>query len=389
MFDDVLRALPSIYDAAINSERWGAALDTTIPIVGAKQGGLLVSDLRESEPFSFSQHSAVYRSPSGKRKLQFYMENLVCWETEGWEIIRTLPKHSVIRDTDIWPDLDALQSRPDARFLQKEFCCFRRIAARLNDNRCWFDTLSLQYDSALATVPEGNITAIQTLLPHIAKAVEIGRAFTLLRERYQAVLTALDHVQIGMCLALDRGDVIVANSEAQRIFDLNDGIKLGRDQKILCRDPDIGQQIAEAVRVAAQTVRGENDAAEALLAVPRFSEEQPLLIEIAPLRDEHGEVEIGLEGALVMIIDPGNPRPFSTAKAAEAYHLTPAEAEVCRYLIDGWTNARIAEERRVTIDTVKTQIASILQKTATKRRSELIRLVLKSSPPVAMPAAQF
>ena len=385
MSDPVLRALPAIYDAAINPDSWSEALDAAIPIVGAKQGGLLVSDLRDAEPFSFSHHSACYRTPIGRRNLKFYMENMVRWEADSWPVIRAQPKHTIIRDVDVWPDLNALRSRPDARFLQEEFGCFRRIAARLNGNRCWFDTLSLQFDVAVENFPEAAIEAMRMLVPHFAKSIELGRAFNLLNSRYQAVLSALDHVQIGMCIALSEGDVIVMNCEAERILDQDDGIRLAKDRTVACRDPDTGRVLAAAIQAAAHTSGGAGNTAEIIMAVQRRSGAQPLLIEVTPLRDCAREVETGLEGALVAVIDPENTRPFSTAMVAEAYGLTPAESEVCSHLVDGWTNGRIAEERRVSLDTVKTQIASIFQKTLTRRRSELIRLVLKSSPPIAMP----
>jgi hypothetical protein len=67
------------------------------------------------------------------------------------------------------------------------------------------------------------------LLPHITKAVEIGRTFSQLKSRYSAVLTALDRVKVGLAIALPSGDVIVENEEAQRILSLKGGLKkLGR-----------------------------------------------------------------------------------------------------------------------------------------------------------------
>ena len=176
--------------------------------------------------------------------------------------------------------------------------------------------------------------------------------------------------------------MVVANREAHRIFDLDDGIRLARDQHLTCRDPDLTQALKRATEAAASNTGGEDNRAETLLAIPRLSRDHPFLIEVAPLRDCVGEVDVTLEGALITIIDPSNSKPFSTEKVAKAYDLTHAETAVCAYLVDGWTNNRIADERGVTIDTTKAQVASILQKTGTKRRSKLIRLVLKSSPPI-------
>ena len=353
--------------------------------IGAKATVLIVVEQGGSHPYNVNQLSDLYRTDISPEDLRFYLENLSPLEVEAWEFMKRQPRRQIIEDNEIWPNIDEIRHRADYRYLDEKVGIFRRAVSRLNDNRCWYDSIIFQFESSLTTIPETSLQSAQLLLPHLAKAIELGRSFSLLKARYKAVLGALDHVQIGMCIALGRGEVVVANREAERIFDHDDGIRLARDQAFVCRDPAAGQSITSAIRSAAETAQGENDMAEAVLAVPRLSGRHPFLIEIVPLRDHAGEVESNLEGALVTIIDPGNPRPFSTARIVEAYGLTPAESEVCRHLVDGWTNHHIAEERRVSIDTIKTQITSILQKTGTKRRSELIRLVLRSSPPIAAP----
>ena len=385
MSESPLIALPSIYDAAIEQDRWIAALNDMVRPTGAKATALIVVEQGNMQPYSVNQVSDLYRTHISPEDLQYYIENLSPLEIEAWERMKTAPKQRIVEDNEIWPNIDEIRHRADYRYLEEKVGIFRRAVSRLNDNRCWYDTAIFQFDASMTEIPGTSLQSAQLLLPHLAKAIELGRSFSLLRMHYRAVLSALDHVQIGMCIALGQGDIIVANTEAERIFSLEDGIKLNRDRHLLFRDSDLGQAVEEAVRTTAQTVRGQNDVAEVILAVSRPSSEHPFLIEIAPLRDQTGEVESKLEGALITIIDPANPRPFSTAKAATAYGLTPAEASVCAHLVDGWTNGRIAEERGVTIDTVKAQIASIMQKTGTQRRSELIRLVLRSSPPIEAP----
>ena len=385
MSNNPFQACGPIYDAAVDSERWRAALDAVLRSVGAKSAGLLVTELQGVKPYSVNYLSSAYHTPAGMRDVQYYVEHLAPLEADAWNVVRQLPKQKIVTDAEFWPDLDNVRTRADYRFLEEHFGVFRRAGVRLNDNRCWFDSMTLQYDAALTTIPNGSLETAQLLLPHLAKAIELGRSFSLLKMRYKAVLSALDHVEIGMCIALGQGEVIVANREAERIFDLDDGIRLARNHSFLFRDVDLGRSVTEAIGMASETVRGENNFAEVVLAVLRLSGKHPFLIEIVPLRDHAGEVDASLEGALITLIDPGSPTPFSTARLVEAYGLTRAEAEVCRPLVDGWTNERIAEERRVSIDTIKTQITSILQKTGTKRRSELIRLALKSSPPVATP----
>ncbi len=385
MFSDLLQTLPAIYDAAVEQERWIGALNDMVQPTGARATLLLVVEPEGTHPWSLNHVSDLYRTHLTSEEWQFYVENLSPLEMEAWEKIKTMSKQRIIEDNEIWPNIGEIRHRADYRYLEEKVGIFRRAVSRLNDNKCWYDTAIFQFDASITEIPAASLRSAQLLLPHIAKSIELNRAFSLLKARYQAVLSVLDHVQIGMCIVLGRGEVVVANREASRIFDLDDGVRLGRDQHLLCRSADLTQALSHAIGSAASTASGEDTTAETILAVPRFSEDHPFLIEVAPLRDYAGEVDVRLKGALVTIIDPANSKPFSTAKVAIAYGLTPAEASVCAHLVDGWTNNRIANERSVTIDTVKAQVASILQKTGTKRRSELIRLVLKSSPPIEAP----
>ena len=81
-------------------------------------------------------------------------------------------------------------------------------------------------------------------------------------------------------------------------------------------------------------------------------------------------------------VDVDNTQPISIDHLAFAYALTGSEKEVCRYVVDGWSNADIAEKRSVSPETIKSQVAAIMRKTKTNSRTQLVRLSIKTSPPV-------
>jgi len=56
--------------------------------------------------------------------------------------------------------------------------------------------------------------------------------------------------------------------------------------------------------------------------------------------------------------------------------LTKAELEVARLFVTGKKYAQIAAARNVSVDTIKTQIASLLSKTSKNNRFDLIILVV-------------
>ena len=58
---------------------------------------------------------------------------------------------------------------------------------------------------------------------------------------------------------------------------------------------------------------------------------------------------------------------------------TSAENEVASLFVNGLTYSEIADIRHVSIETIRTQVSSLLSKTGTKHRTEFIKLVLSAN----------
>lgn len=372
--------LPSIYDSAIDADNWGGTLEASAQTIGAKGALILIVDQVADSGFQVGHYSNIWtRAPE---RAAMYNQKYAHYEKPVWEALHAKQKQSLILSTEFWADAKDIRSRPDYKFLSEAVGICHKCAARLNDNKSWFDTLVVHFDDALDEIPQAAVDGINALIPHVAKSIELGRAFNLLRASHQAVLTALDYVDIGLCIALPDGTVIVHNEEAARILDMNDGLTLGKDRHLKCRDTNTRGLLCQSLDDIGKTAGGANNCAESLFAIKRPSGKHDLLIELAPLRDFTAELEKNLHGSLITIIDPENSAPVEINKLAYAYQLSTAEADVCRYLIDGWNNSAIAEVRGVGAETIKSQVNSILRKTDTRRRSELIRLALRTSPPI-------
>lgn len=79
--------------------------------------------------------------------------------------------------------------------------------------------------------------------------------------------------------------------------------------------------------------------------------------------------------ALVLSTELVWPEGFAET-VQEAFSLTPAEVEIVRGITLGLPIRDIAESRRRSVDTVRTQMRSILAKTETHSQAELVRVVL-------------
>ena len=378
---DVYASLPQIYDAAVNLGRWRRALDAVSGAVDAKAISLLI---RRPEPdgkdlqMLNSTYLKFARNPWGI----YYGLRYSRLQDPDWEYLSRQPAHHPTPDTAIGPTAEELDRRADYAFLRKKLGVGRRLGVRLNADRVWFDAMSVAFDATKPQIPLAALDGTRLLLPHLTKAVEIGRTFAQLKARYAAALTALDRVKVGMAIALPTGEIIVENEETRRILDLSDGLRKTEDGRFRCENPDQSAELDAAIAHAASTVRGEDDRAEHLMTIERPSLGTPYLVDVAPLRDGKAEIETNLDGALLTLIDPDRVPYLHMDRFVALYGLTPAEADVCRLTIQGLAINDIAERRGTSPVTAKNQVAAVLEKTGVHRRTELIRLVVRVLPPV-------
>ena len=385
---NVQETLISIYDAAIDQSRWQQALDHVMEQVGSSAASLLMVTTETGKrtgaaPFALQVLSGQLARLEPKI-IDYYVAHHAVLETDAWQYLRKLPPCTLLTDDVFYPDLQAIRSRPDFDYLIHHLGLFRRMTARLNDNRSWYDAIAFQWEKEIQEIPPGAIEQANILIPHVSKAFQLSHSNRQLRQRYQAVIGALDKVQIGVCIADQDGYLMIANQEARRILAMQDGIHLNEKQRLVVNDPQRDTQLRRAIDQAALTAAGRAFQPGETLLINRLSNEHPFLIDVTPIRDSLGELQRNMSGAMITIIDPDNHQPFQTRRVAKAYGLSDAEVEVCRLVVDGWSNQAIADERSVSLDTVKTQVRSIMNKTATSRRADLIRLVVQTAPPIKL-----
>lgn len=371
-------ALIAIYGSILDDSLWSSALDAVLGEVDGASGMLMHSEEYDAVPYRINLGSQLWNDVDAEIFAK-YQSEYGHYEAEAWESLRDASAGSMIIDTDLAPS-DLLRTRPDYKFTIEHYGLCHRIGMKLNDNRAWFDAIAVQFKADYRSVPDGTAAIFTHLHPHIAKATECGRMFRMLRSRYEAALAALDHVLFGLCVVTQHADVIVSNEAANRILEEKAGLRKKSDGKIDCiKERD---EFLEAVKRCATTASGSGLTTEVTLSVDSQLNEPGVLVEVSPLHDVSGEVDKGLNGALVTLIDPRMTDFLDTSKVALAWKLSEAEAAVLSLLVLGDSNGVIAEKRNVSVDTIKTQIKSIFSKTNTSRRSELIRLVAKTSPPV-------
>ena len=116
--------------------------------------------------------------------------------------------------------------------------------------------------------------------------------------------------------------------------------------------------------------------AENTLLVKRNSKRKDFELLVAPLPADRLGVFPKTPAALVLISDPEVTNALSWKLVQQLYGLSPAESKLSVALARGWPLKEYAKANRISVETARSQLKSVMSKTSTHRQAELIRLLL-------------
>ncbi len=170
-------------------------------------------------------------------------------------------------------------------------------------------------------------------------------------------------------VVLDRsGRISFTTDAAAALLRLGDGLTV-RGARLIERLG--GPELGDAVQA---TLAEPLDAPSGPLrtVVLRRRDRLPLIASVTPL----ATAVTGPIGALVLLHDPEVTLRPATEMLRHAFGLTVAEAAMAQALLQGATPRQIAEQRQVSLNTVRTLIARVLGKTGAQRQADLVRLLM-------------
>jgi DNA-binding CsgD family transcriptional regulator len=367
----LLDSIDVIYDTVLDASRWSEALDRAAHASGAFGTMLVVSDhvMRDLQVHVTSSTIAGHDA-------QTYVTTQLSQDELLWDqALDQVPPLTLLQDTDIWPDREGYAAMESVKWLHT-WKLHHRSAVRLCAHGGWRDSVAAVYPEGRAGMSAVEQQGLSPLLPHMARALEIRRPFTLLKSRYQAILTMLDRLGIGVVVLLDDDQILLANSEAERILDVGDGLRRRADGKL-------GVAVGgEALFAALGGLRSGAKPEGSTVYLGRGPLRDPYVVDVAAFREGGDELGAPVTGALVCIVDPEHRAVISTRGLAAVYGLTAAEAAVCALMSEGRSTQEIADIRGVALDTVKSQGKAVLRKTLCSSRIELVHRALSIAPPI-------
>jgi DNA-binding HTH domain-containing proteins len=214
------------------------------------------------------------------------------------------------------------------------------------------------------------LEAMEALFPHFTRAAQISIRLALARA--EGVLFAFDQMACGGILLGHNGRVLKVNACAEQLMGKGIDIAGGR----IVASNSAGNAALQGIIQAAlaSEVGLKRERTRPTVVIERY-ESGPLIAYAIPLKG--GIRDVFNPGKAVLVLEePEARRQVAGTALAETFGLTPAEVRVAVALAEGKDLAAIAEEHRVSIGTIRSQLKSLMAKTDTHRQAELVTLVL-------------
>lgn len=379
--------LTTIYDAAFATDRWRPALDVIQD--GTTSVGLMFFDVGHDRQITYEAHGISSSYSWVTRHLEEYNQMVSDPErgsgidAEGTLEMHAKPTHVAVLDEDIWALNDEYRARPEIQFTRDKLKYYRRFFVNLSDDPLSYSTLLAHYSvDHQGPLPIVDLKHVQGLSPHFGKALELNRTLHGLRTKYNAVLSVLDRIDTPILIVDAKSSVILENQRAASLLAQRDGVRKTRQGQLAGDTAELTDELRYWCKHIAMTARGDASVSTFWIEVPRRAQVEPLFVVVSPLRDAEVELERGLTGALITVLDGAQTEKLRFDIFSQAYNLTKAEGRVLKHLVHGLTNIEIGERLNVKPETIKSQVSSILTKTNARSRVGVAWRVFQFLPPI-------
>ena len=210
---------------------------------------------------------------------------------------------------------------------------------------------------------------LERLAPHMALARRLDVRLAERRRDTEALLTAFDHLVLGVVLLAASGRVSYVNRSAAESLGLAPGFS----------DPDAGGGEAADPRTLAwrRLVGADRDWSRSAFVLAHPADGRSLQLMAAPFGWGNGGGVLGRRFAhAVFIGDPKRQTGDPIGVLNEVYGLTPGETRLTLLLLSDCSLEEAARLLGISRSTVRSVLKRIFEKTGTNRQAGLVRMML-------------
>jgi DNA-binding CsgD family transcriptional regulator len=356
-----------VYDASLDPALWPAVLEQSSKFVGGCAAGLYSKD-------SVSKSADVnpsYSFGTDVRVQQNYMENYARMDptTTGNFFFGV---GEIISITDILPFEEFVETRFYKEWV-KPLGWIDTATSVLEKTSTSYSVLSVFRHERDGLVDEACRRRMQLLVPHIRRAVLIGKTIQLKTAEADTFADTLDGLAAGMFLVDLAGRLVHANARGYAML-AEEGILRAAGGRLVANDPGADQALRDAF---AATESGDRGLGTQGIAVPLATNGQLYVAHVLPLtsgaRRKAGASYAA--AAAVFVRRAELDAPMAPEVIAKLYGLTPSELRVLLAVFESGGVPNVAEALGISEATAKTHLRRLFEKTGTERQADLVKLV--------------
>ncbi len=369
-----------IYDAAMGHEEWAAPLSGIADICGAENTAIVFTDHR----LSFSSVVAPRADPD-----VVLAYNRFWWRHDPTAAATAAhPVGQLTTLADTGRD-HFISSAFYNDYWRRSGLGAERVAANLLCSDGAFASCVLQASPRRDEISDEACQRFGLFVPHLARAAEIERK---LRRRELASCVA-SQGQASGCVGTIIVDaamrILFADRHAEAMFSRMAGDCAAKGAVSL---PDAKADAKLRAAVAA-CFNADVDTREAgRICISNAAGVADFSVEIAPCRVNITSV-FGWPALAAMLIfhDHERDRELRIAALRDRFELTQAEAALALEMLKGDGRAAAAKRCGISVNTARTHLSRIFEKTGVRRQAELIRLLLETpaDPPLGLSGRHF
>ena len=363
-----------IYDAALDPSRWTSVLQKTRDVVGGSAAAVFSKDAR-------TKNLNVYYHCGGidPRYQRLYTE-----KSEKLDPSTTAHVPGQTEETISIADFMALDDLQETRFYEEwgrpqglvDFA-----AAVLDRTATGAILFGVFRQSRHGLVDDDTRWRMRQIVPHIRRAMLIGKALECKTAQADAFAETLDGLSAGMFLVDQDGRIIHANASGHAL--LGEGAALYKaSDRMRPTDAAAARALKEIVAAAS---KGDHAAGIKGIAVPFTGRDgEPYAAHVLPLTaGTRRRVQANYSAVAAVFIRKAEiETPSPPEVIAKHYQLTPTELRVLLAIVEIGGVRETSDALGVSESTVKTHLHRVFSKTGTSRQADLVKLVASLSSPL-------
>lgn len=185
---------------------------------------------------------------------------------------------------------------------------------------------------------------------------------------------------LGVILLDRHSNVAASNLAAKHIASDTGAFKITRSGKFIANNDSQNTILQQMIHRTLSTAlsKGEDSGGQMLLT----RNNKKILADIMPTRDEKLTESDNIQGTAIFFIDIEVARFLDMKGISKIFSLSNAEENIAQSLVNGLSLNDIADSRNVSVDTIRSQLKSVFNKTGARSQLELLRLASLANPPI-------